>query len=79
MVAAEALKVQVMETSKRVLGDEHPNALASMKNLAFALKGWGLIDKAISLMEDCCKRQTAILGPRTPILYHLARLLQHGR
>jgi hypothetical protein len=32
--AAKELFVQVMETRKRVLGDEHPNTLSSMGNLA---------------------------------------------
>jgi hypothetical protein len=27
-----------METSKRVLGEEHPDTLTSMSNLAFTLK-----------------------------------------
>jgi len=31
--------MQVVETSARVLGPEHPSMLRSMKNLAFRLKG----------------------------------------
>ncbi|OHW96949.1 TPR domain protein, partial [Colletotrichum incanum] len=31
---AEELDVRVMETSSRVLGDEHPHTLTSMANLA---------------------------------------------
>ncbi len=31
---AELLDAQVMETRKRVLGEEHPNTLTSMANLA---------------------------------------------
>jgi len=31
---AEELEVQVMETSARVLGEEHPSTLTSMANLA---------------------------------------------
>jgi hypothetical protein len=30
--------VQVMETRNRVLGDEHPDTLTSMNNLAFTMK-----------------------------------------
>jgi hypothetical protein len=33
-VEAEELQVQVMQTRKRVLGDEHPDTLTSMNNLA---------------------------------------------
>lgn len=32
--AAEELKLQMMETSERVLGEEHPDTLTSMANLA---------------------------------------------
>ena len=31
---AEQIEVQVLETRKRVLGEEHPNTLSSMANLA---------------------------------------------
>jgi hypothetical protein len=32
------MDVQVMETRKRVLREEHPDTLSSMNNLAFTLK-----------------------------------------
>jgi hypothetical protein len=35
---AEELDVQVMETRKRVLGEEHPDTLTSINNLAFTFK-----------------------------------------
>ncbi|KAF2685429.1 hypothetical protein K458DRAFT_417478 [Lentithecium fluviatile CBS 122367] len=55
-----------METRTRVLGEEHPDTLTSMNNLAFTLKGQGLTNKAISLMEDGCGLQTVVLGPQHP-------------
>ncbi|KAF2257476.1 hypothetical protein CC78DRAFT_484148, partial [Lojkania enalia] len=64
--AAEELEVQVMETSKKKLGAGHPSTLTSMNNLAFTLKGQGLINKAISLIEDCYRLQQVVLGPRHP-------------
>jgi len=63
---AEELDVQVMETSSRALGDEHPSTLTGMNNLAFTLKGQGYICRAISLIEDCCELQTVVLGPQHP-------------
>ncbi|KAF2646947.1 hypothetical protein K491DRAFT_583690, partial [Lophiostoma macrostomum CBS 122681] len=54
--------VQVMETRKRVLGDEHPDTLTSMNNLAFILKSQGFINKAILLIEDCCGLRAVVLG-----------------
>jgi hypothetical protein len=31
----------VLETSQRVLGDKHPETLASMNNLTFTMRGQG--------------------------------------
>ena len=59
---AEQLEVQVMETSLRVLGNEHPDTLTSMANLAFTLKDKGLIRKAVSLIESCYKLRVLVLG-----------------
>ncbi|KAF2647028.1 hypothetical protein K491DRAFT_615341 [Lophiostoma macrostomum CBS 122681] len=39
----EELDVQVIETRKRVLGEEHPYTLTSINTLALTLKGKGLI------------------------------------
>ena len=38
---AEDLEVQVMETMKRVLGQEHPSTLTSMANLASTYRNQG--------------------------------------
>jgi hypothetical protein len=38
---AEELEVQVMETKKRVLGDEHPDTLTSIANLASTYRNQG--------------------------------------
>ena len=59
---AEQLEVQVMETSLRVLGNEHPDTLTRMANLAFTLKDKGLIRKAVSLIESCYKLRVLVLG-----------------
>lgn len=45
--------MEVAEKRKRVLGEEHPNTLTSMANLAFTWKGYGQDAKAIELMEKC--------------------------
>jgi hypothetical protein len=39
--AAGELEVQVIETTKRVLGDEHPDTLTSMANLAATYRNQG--------------------------------------
>jgi hypothetical protein len=63
---AKELEVQVIETRKRVLGEEHPDTLNSMNNLTITLKSHSSMRKAISLLEDCCKLLTATLGPQHP-------------
>ncbi|KAH7111811.1 hypothetical protein B0J11DRAFT_447418, partial [Dendryphion nanum] len=54
------------ETRKRVLGDEHPDTLISMNNLAFTLKGLGHYDRAISMMGDCVDLLAQVLGAHHP-------------
>jgi hypothetical protein len=58
--------VQVMETSKRVLGPEHPDTLTSMGNLAFTWKGQGRDKEAIVLMKQCVWLRERVLGPDHP-------------
>jgi hypothetical protein len=41
---AEELEVEVMRTSKRLLGEEHPSTLLSMNNLASTY--WNPVDHA---------------------------------
>ena len=59
---AEELFVQVMQTRKRVLGDEHPDTLASMHNLAFTLRLQARREEALALMETCFQLRQQVLG-----------------
>jgi hypothetical protein len=63
---AEELQVQVMQTSKRVLGDEHPHTLTSMHNLAFTLQSQARRQEALALMETCFHSRQQILGKQHP-------------
>ncbi|KAH7111828.1 heterokaryon incompatibility protein-domain-containing protein [Dendryphion nanum] len=63
---AGKLFVQVMETRKKVLGDEHPSTLTSMNNLAFTLRALGQRDSAISTMRTCVSLRTQVLGTHHP-------------
>ena len=51
-----------METRKRVLGQEHPDTLTSMNNLAFTWKGQGHAKEALLLMEECVRLRERRLG-----------------
>ena len=60
--AAEDLFVQVMETSKKKLGADHPSTLTSMNNLAFTWKGTDKETEAVRLMEECVQLRKRVLG-----------------
>jgi Tetratricopeptide repeat len=55
-----------METRTRALGQEHPDTLISMNNLAFTWKGQGRDEEALMLMKNCFQLQRRILGPDHP-------------
>jgi hypothetical protein len=54
--------VQVLETSKRVLTDEHPDTLISMHNLASTLQSQARHEEAHALMERCFQLREQVLG-----------------
>jgi hypothetical protein len=56
----------VIEITKRVLGEEHPDTLTSINNFAFTLKDKGEDEKAIALMEECVRKQKQVLGQDHP-------------
>lgn len=76
---AEQLEVQVMETGKRVLGDEHPDTLTNIANLAFTLRDQGFHEKAILLLEKCCRMRQQILCPEHPDTVSSLEALQAWR
>jgi tetratricopeptide (TPR) repeat protein len=63
---AEDLQVQVMETRKRVLGDEHPSTLASMGNLAATYMKQGRWREAEELSVQVMKTTKRVLGDEHP-------------
>jgi len=63
---AEALEVQVLETSKRVLGAGHPSTLSSMVNLAQTWKSVERDNEAMALMHNAANLQKEILGSDHP-------------
>jgi hypothetical protein len=56
------LEVLAMETKKRVLGQEHPDTLMSMANLAWIWKSQDQYNKSLELMVTCVRLQEKILG-----------------
>ena len=62
-----------METFKRVLGEEHPDTLTSMANLAFTWKEMGRNGDALSLLQTCSNLRQQVLGVGHP--YTMSTLL----
>ncbi|KAL9026743.1 MAG: hypothetical protein Q9196_004638 [Gyalolechia fulgens] len=63
---AEELFVQVMETSARVLGEEHPDTLSSMANLAATYRNQGRWKEAEELQAKELKICSRVLGEEHP-------------
>jgi hypothetical protein len=73
---AEELGVQVMETRKTALGEEHPDTLTSMNNLAFTLRGQDRTDEAILLLETFLALATQVFGREHPNVLSSSATLQ---
>jgi hypothetical protein len=56
----------MMQIKKRVLGDEHPDTLASMHNLAFTLQSQARHREAFVLMETCSQLREQVLDDQHP-------------
>ncbi|OHW96412.1 TPR domain protein [Colletotrichum incanum] len=55
-----------MERSLRLLGEEHPDTLTSMHNLAFTWKDLKQWEDATQLLQDCARRRESVLGVDHP-------------
>jgi hypothetical protein len=76
---AEKIEVQVMEMSRRVLGEEHPDTLTTVSNLAFTMKEQGRATEAIKLMAECIQLRNRVLGPKHPYALSSATALAEWR
>lgn len=63
---AEKLFVQVIETSKTKLGEDHPSTLTSMASLARTFRSSGQDTAAFLLMAECVRLRNRTLGPDHP-------------
>ncbi|KAE8311892.1 hypothetical protein BDV41DRAFT_565450 [Aspergillus transmontanensis] len=63
---AETLGIKVMERSKAVLGEDHPDTLDIMANLAYICESQGKYEDALSLVEKCLESRNKVLGPSHP-------------
>ncbi|OLN81555.1 Kinesin light chain 1 [Colletotrichum chlorophyti] len=63
---AEELQLRVIEINKRVLGEEHPDTLMSMHNLACTWKAQARWEDAIGLLQGCLRHREDVLGMAHP-------------
>jgi hypothetical protein len=63
---AEDVERQILQSSERVLGSDHPNTLSSMNNLAQTLKAQGDLAKAHELQEQVVEAMARLLGKEHP-------------
>ena len=63
---AEQLQVQISGTRKRVLGEEHPDTLTSMENLASTYRNLGRWKKAEQLGVQVSETRKKVLGEEHP-------------
>jgi hypothetical protein len=59
---AEELDVKVMEARRRVLGEEHPDTLMAMANLARTKRALRQNDVAIDMMTQSATASSRVLG-----------------
>jgi len=60
------LQVEVMETSKRLLGAEHPGTLTSVHHLARTFWNQGRWNEAFSLQVQVIEMSERVLGEEHP-------------
>lgn len=70
---AEELDVQVMDTTKRVLGPEHPDTLTSVNNLSFTCKAMRKQAEALIRIDECIQLSKLVLRVDHPLLFPLLR------
>ncbi|RYC82197.1 hypothetical protein BFJ63_vAg14905 [Fusarium oxysporum f. sp. narcissi] len=57
---------EVLEKRQRILGDEHPDTITAMNNLAATLSDEGKLDEAASMMKEALEKMQRILGDEHP-------------
>jgi Tetratricopeptide repeat len=71
------MKREVLEKRKRILGDEHPDTIGAMNNLAITLGDLGQLEEAIALLEVAAPQIRRIFGDEHPhtrlVVNNLAR------
>jgi eukaryotic-like serine/threonine-protein kinase len=65
-VEAEKLLQENLQSSRRVLGPEHPSTLATLNNLGYAYAAQGRLRESEQLLRENLSAERGILGPDHP-------------
>jgi hypothetical protein len=60
------MKKEVVENMRRILGDEHPDTITAMNNLAMTLRDLGQLDEAATIKKEVVENMRRILGDEHP-------------
>ena len=63
---ARDLQERVSQAQRRMLGEEHPDTLLSINNLAITTYQLGDVAAARLLLRQCLERQVKVLGAKHP-------------
>jgi tetratricopeptide (TPR) repeat protein len=63
---AAAMKKEVLEKRQRILGDEHPNMILAINNLASTLGDQGKFEEAALMFKEVLEKTQRILGDEHP-------------
>jgi tetratricopeptide (TPR) repeat protein len=57
---------ECLEKRKRILGEDHPDTLKSLNDLADFFESQGQYDRALQLSEECLAKRSCIFGSDHP-------------
>jgi hypothetical protein len=61
-----AIRREVLEKRQRVLGDEHPDTITAMSNLAVTLGGLGKLKEVAAMKKEVLEKMRRVLGDEHP-------------
>jgi hypothetical protein len=60
------MQKEVLEKRQRILGDEHPDTIIAMSNLASTLSEQGQLEEAAAMQKEVLEKRQQILGDEHP-------------
>jgi len=60
------MRREVLEKRQRILGDEHPDTISAISNLAITLGDQGKLEEAAAMRREVLEKRQRILGDEHP-------------